>query len=176
MTLKYRFWFKSVKAKINLKFRLYIWAFQALKPPVLAGWDISWGHILSETNMKSPNQKTTRNTTMALGRYRRIWRTNWEINPKMKWGCDIKVHIYKHCKVPFPTMEDWKINFLVKAESYWYTDDPKTKVAVIAGKWGQQSNIMLLVSLSKDITVFQAEVAAIHLCDKERRQTGKNSL
>ena len=69
--------------------------------------------------------------------------------------------------VIIPDREDWKKGVPIQAEAIWYTDGSKTSEGVGAGVVGIKQGIALPVCLSKDVTIFQAEITAIHYCVEE---------
>ena len=87
----------------------------------------------------------------------------------------IKYNFNKSYKIVIPDREDWKNGPPVRAETVWYTDGSKTEEGVGTGIYGQKSKKMISVSLTKETTVFQAEVAAIHHCVGEINRHNDNN-
>ena len=78
-----------------------------------------------------------------------------------------KFNFDRKYQVIIPDKKDWEKGSPIRADSNWYTDGSKTEHGVGAGIYGGKPRKALSISFSKDTTVFQAEVAAIHHCVRE---------
>ena len=86
-----------------------------------------------------------------------------------------KYNFNKKYTISIPQREDWEKGPPCNAESIWYTDGSKTEEGVGAGIYGHRPRVTIPVSLTKESTVFQAEMAAIHHCAGEILGQSQNS-
>lgn len=93
-----------------------------------------------------------------------------EADPILGMPGDAMVKRYNFQKkftVTISDHEGWREGIPIQASSTWFTDGSKTSEGVGAGIYGIRPKRTISFNLSKDATVFQAEVAAIRSCAEE---------